>query len=623
MLNAALCLLTLASPFGYREKVGPVAIEAISREMIEKLPIDSTGNVADAIVKYTATSQVYGTNLGQSVTGPTVTLRNGLTAPNIVLDSRLAKPVEPIIPYEMIERIEIFTGPRSSIYGSSSAAVHFMRSQRTLATELNRSRQSINPNLGLQSNGWTTRTYGYDRMKFEMQYDLQKEIRFTSISQQRTENLGSFTIPLGEYYVPRQNPLMSETFVPDSQAFDGPEGQRINSIVGGLSFTSEYKEKLGVGGLTLPWAEYKPGLRNQVDFTKYLGDATKQYGTEFTTNIMARSGLGVNQIRDMFEAATLQGQDMNSLMFPGNPSKLGDVRCGSDFHLPPSTLLVPDRSGYQMMSTIGQLRYDFLGPIAGIDFQDIEQKEIPTHCINMELKEPEPGVKFYPYYNPDPVLRGLMEMTEKTRFRGPWLQARTWIYTDKAPLSEINKRLIPPISKSRYVNGLFDVASLGGFTEADLSNAKLFEPSLLASPFAEDSSFAWFVATMTNKHARQTRTWLENTPKEITDLIASDEEDDRLHLTRLFAALFLSSSADVRMGALGLLSKLQSGTEKLKGKVGVPYASLASDDAKEVELALICVEKFCSPLPKASLGVLAKHGKTDAIKKKAAELAGR
>lgn len=623
MLNAALCLLSLASPLGYRERVGPMTTQAISTETIERLPIDSTGSVADALVKYTATSQVYATNLRQNVSGRSIVLRSGMNAPNFMIDSFVVSPGSSQVPLELIERIDVLTGGHTSIYGSSSAASHFIRSQKTLESELNQRRQVINPNLNLRPNGWTTRTYGYDRIKFEMQYDFQKQIRFPSISHQRTEDLGSFTIPLGEYNVPRHNPLISETFVPDAQAFEGPDGQKINSVVGGLSFTSEYREKLGVGGLTLPWLEYKPELSNQVDFTKYLGDATKQYGTEFTTNLMARSGLGVNQIRDMFEAATLQGQDMNSLMFPGNPSKLGDVRCGSDFYLPPSTLLVPDRSGYQMMSTIAQLRYNFMGPIAGIDFQDVEQEEIPTHCINMELKEPEPGVKFYPYYNPDPVLRGLMELTEKTRFRGPWLQARTWIYTDKAPLSEINKRLIPPISKSRYVNGLFDVASLGGLTEADLSNGKLFDPSLLASPFAEDSSFEWFAATMANKHARQTRTWLERTPKEITDLIASDEEDDRLHLTRLFGTLFFSSSPDVRIGALGLLSKLQSGTEKLKGKVGVPYASLASDDTKEVELALICVEKFCNPLPKASLGILAKHGKTDAIKKKAAELAAR
>jgi hypothetical protein len=623
MLNAALCLLTLASPFGYRERVGPAIIEPISVETIEKLPIDSTGTIADAIVKYTATSQVYGTNLGQTVAGHTIVLRNGRTAPNIVLDSRIANPAQPHIAMETIDKIEILTGGYASMYGSSSGAMHFIRSQKTLETELNKRRQVIDPNLNLQPNGWTTRTYGFDRMKFEIQYDFQKEIRFTTISQERTENLGSFAIPLGEYDVPRQNPLISETFVPDSQAFDGPDDQKINSIVGGLSFTNEYREKLGVGGLTLPWAEYKPGLKYQVDFTRYLGDATKQYGTEFTTNIIARSGLGINQIRDMFEAATLQGQDMNSLMFPGDPSKLGDVRCGSDFHLPTSTLLVPDRSGYQMMSTIGRLRYDFLGPIAGIDFQDIEQKEIPTHCINMELKEPEPGVRFYPYYNPDPVLRGLMELTERARFRGPWLQARTWIYTDKAPISDINKRLIPPISNSRYVNGLFDVAALGGFSEADLGNPKLFDPSLIASPFAEDNAFAWFVNVMANKHGKPLRTWLERNPKEIADLIVSDEEDDMLHLTRMFGELFLSGSADVRMGALGLLSKIQSGTERLRGKLGVPYASLASEDAKEVELALSCVEKFCNPLPKASLAILAKHGKTDAIKKKATELAGR
>jgi hypothetical protein len=579
--------------------------------------------VVEALFTYKAVSQVYGTVARESVPGPTITLRPRMPATEILLGARLANPANPVSTLEALEKIEVLSGAAASIYGSSSAGFHYFTGQKTMETMHAGRSQRINPAQNIRENGWTTRRYGVDLYRYELQYDLQKEIRFPSLNDTSTTTVGTVIVPMGEWYVPRVNPLISERFIPDTRAFDSGADNPITFTVGGVSFTEEYKNKLGVGGLTLPWKTYSPGLQYQADFTKYLRDATDQYGSEFTTNVMSRSGLGVNEVRNLFEGATLRGEDMNGLKFPGNPSLLGDVRCGSQFVIPSGTLFAPDRSGYQLMSNFRALRYDFLGPIAGIDFQDLEQKDVLTHCINMGLKEPEPGVKYFPYFNPDPVLRGLMELTEASRFRGPWMQARTWIYTDKASLAEINKRLIPPISTSRYVNGLFDVASLGGLAEGDLSNAKLFDPSLLASPFAEDNSFAWFVSTMSQKHAKAMRAWMERVPKELGDLVSSGEAEDIEHLTRLFSAMFLSGEADTRMGALGFLTKLRTNASSIKGKVGVPYASLASNDAREVELALECVEKFCDPMPKATLGVLSKLGKTDAIKKKAAELAGR
>ncbi len=623
MLHLSLCILAVA-PVGLREPFGPANVTMISGELIERIPHGSDpSKVVDALVKYKAVSQVYGTVTRESVPGPMITLRPGMPTPDIRLDGILVNPPDPLLTLEALEKVEVLTGPASTIYGSSSASSHWHTGNKALSTALAARSHRINPSLDLRANGWTTRGYGFDVYRYEMQYDLQKEIRYPSLNDTTTTTIGTVILPMGDWQVPRLNPLISERYIPDATAFDKGTDDPITYTLGGVSFTDEYKNKLGVGGLTLPWKAYSPKLQYQADFTRYLRDATDQYGSEFTTNIMARSGLGINQIRNMFEGATLRGEDMNSLKFPGNPSLLGDVQCGSEFVIPSGTLFAPDRSGYQLMSSYLSFKHNFLGPIAGIDFHELEQMDVMTHCVNMDMKEPEEGVKYYPYYNPDPVLRGLMDLTERSRFRGPWMQARTWIYTDKASLSDINKRLIPPVSTSRYVNGLFDVASLGGLADSDLSNAKLFDPSLLASPFAENNSFAWFAATMSQKHAKAMRAWMERVPKELSDLVSSGEAEDMEHLTRLFSVMFLAADGDTRMGALGFLTKLRTSTTSIKGKVGVPYASLASSDNKEVELALECVEKFCDPMPKASLSVLSKHGKTDAIKKKAAELAGR
>lgn len=616
-----ICLLAVSSYSASEiEKIGPTQVQIVTKESVERLPDPrNVGQLLDASVQYRVEGQVVAQRIEENIVARTYNLRTGMPPTQFVLDGLLAAPPNSTIQLDEIEKIEVMLDSLPARFGMSPIANMLNVAQKTVSEEVAKRSVRFNPSDGVREGGWTLRDYAFDRQSFNLSYNLMRDVTWQASGERTSQSVGQFNVPLGDWYLPRKMPIL-DRFMADADAFKGAEEERITYRVGGIEFTDEYEGKLQLSGITLPWRDFQRKTYGAVNYDTYLRDVSNQYGSQFTSNLLLRSGLGPNDVRRMMDAAAPRGEDMNALYFPGDPKALGPVDCGSSIHFPPGTSMYPDDAAYQGVSSFNRFKYRFPPLFAGPGFIQPEQKEILINCLNIEQKEPAKNVKYFPYYCTDPVIRGLMELASKARFQGPWIQARTWIYTDHASLADINKRMFPPVSKARYVNALYEIARLGGFADKELSDAKIFDPALLSCVFADDEAIGWFIWTMERKHAKATRAWLERNPKELTDLVASDKADDVAHVALVVDMLCASPNADIRLGGLGFLSSLRTKPEALKGKLTLPILSLASEDEKEVLLALSCVERYFDKMPKRPLDALANFGKTDGIKKKAAEL---
>lgn len=390
--------------------------------------------------------------------------------------------------------------------------------------------------------------------------------------------------------------------------------------LGGLTFTDEYAGKLGRPDIWLPRLGLRYDVRNgdPVSAAQYVRDVGRSLGENEVNRLVGASGLELPQVYGMLQSAGARGDDMNRLRFPGDPEGLGDIDCGSEFDAPIGTMWVPSQPGYQTMMNFTPLQFRFEPSLSegGV----VLTAEMQTHCLSMSKKEPDAGVAYFPYAPSDTMLPALGRIANASRFRGPWDQARTWIYTDKASMEEINKRLFPPVSASQYVNGLWDVVRLGGFGERELKNRTIFTPNLLLCVTSRDEAVAWLVAHLSSNFARETGAWLSRAPAELMNLAAGDDTEKK-HLRRLVPALLAQREKETRIGALEFLMKLRS-PDALKDGVGSLRVSLFSEDAKEVELALDVSARYQEKRLVPVIRWLAEKGANEAIRRKAAALLG-
>lgn len=475
------------------------------------------------------------------------------------------------------------------------------------------------PMQDAKKDGWTSMKVEHKVADFYGDASLYRITRLAGEAEKK-ELVSNYEIPYGRYYLP-EKPVTN--FYSDRNEW-GMHYTGFLDKIGGIEFTSEYSEKIGFGGLPIPRLSLNYDFRkdNTTNPNKYLTDSAGSFGAGTADNIITRSGLDRLQILGMMQHAAAKGDSMNALNFPGDPDKLGPVTCGSEVVFPPGTFWIPDKPGYQTMMNFTNFKHNF-EPSLSVN-GSVAFSEMRSHCLNMDRKEPDKNVSYFPYVTPDPILRELARIAEASRFRGPWEQARTWIYTDKASLEQINKRLFPGVSHGQYVNGLWDVTRLGGFSERELKDKKLFDPVLLSGAGASDEAMMWFTTHMAMNFGRDVRSWLERNPSELREMASSSAKDtEKSHVIRLLKVLLGTRNLDARMGALGFLSKLQTGREVLRDQIGSLRMSLYSNDVKEVELALQVSEMYHSKPPKDAILYLAKNGKSDQIKELANRLRSR
>ena len=238
--------------------------------------------------------------------------------------------------------------------------------------------------------------------------------------------------------------------------------------------------------------------------------------------------------------------------------------------LPSGTVLVPGKGGVQSMITVDPLLLKSSALTDGV----FEDKSIAVHCLEIDKAPPDSTVTFTLSRGSDPILRNLAMMTARSSIRGPWDQARLWIYSDKASLERINKRLALGCPPGMYVRALWEVQTMAGFKDKDLDNPDLFAPSLLGGPGNRKEAVGWFTGVLLARHRPALVQYLKSGGKEFAELATSSNPLAGPQFLRILGLLLASEHADARMATLQLLDAQDK--EVLKKAIGRPLLNWES-----------------------------------------------
>lgn len=570
-----------------RIEISPINTTTIQTEHLEGVPNpNNPESIVPAIVRKEFTSQAHGEWVA-SFPSSRVYLKGGMDRQPVNIDFAAVKPADFSGLQEAIEKVDVLSGSA----GANQAAANINRSYENVLQYLSERRNSVFVDPPPQS--LRLEMAGLDMYDFKVgiDYRITETTEYPTLNLDRERELDSGTIDYGTYRIPIDDMIEfqgSWEFTPESPIEESPIEQ-----IGGIAFNPDLSSQLGTSYLTLPYMKFEPKLEVHTTYENYIGDFGRSYGLSYLNDLVGRSGYTIPQLGDMMQGAAPQGMSMNSMMFPGTPTFADTVECGSELYFPSGTLWVPDRPGYQVMSNFQPFNYkfpDFLRASGPVSFS-MEQIEFRTHCLNMEKRQPATGVRYYPYFASDPVIRNLMIMANAALIRGPWQQAYTWIYTDKAPRDEINRLLVPAVSPARYLEGLYIVAMAGGFTAGDYTNTNLFDPAYLTASIARLEVLFWLTLVMAEFHAEATRRYLESAGNEVATALSGTDSVARTAIVAMIAMAIYSPSPVIRMGILILLDRLANGPSLIPN-LPIPYYSLASDDSEEVAAAERVVERY-------------------------------
>lgn len=222
--------------------------------------------------------------------------------------------------------------------------------------------------------------------------------------------------------------------------------------------------------------------------------------------------------------------------------------------------------------------------------------KVRVACINMSKKEPNSKTKFVVKYEPETVLAKIANLQSKQRISGPWDQARTWVYTDKASYDDIAKVLLPTPSKGFYARGLYQLAT---DCEVDLGAPaydKCFEPSLLGSTPPSPSISRWLARELHKRNPSKLASWLRTSGNAFAELVAKGDRADVEHVQNTFQTL-ASAPGDPVWKALEtmLISGIPQGAKAKFAELGagtVLLPALRSEDAESAAKALDAFEAY-------------------------------
>lgn len=493
--------------------------------------------------------------------------------------------------------------------------------------DIQRLKTQVNPNLDLKSGGWTQKTW------FRESRMLLADVEVTYIPSGQPASAAirgrGFSRVVG-WYDALDDPDVK--FFPDPAAGVPNE---IKEAVGGVqleSFDSKEKVSLVIPGLDLA-SRYaiKPEDPLQITERQYYREKTDALNIDgmgwmkyaFGNNTyQGADGLtktfGSPDVSQTYQSWIRQGlpsgDSLNALDFPNinvaNP-------CSGEAWFPPGTLWLPDTPGYQPMTTSVGMRFPITDFVAGINGSDLQSnRRMRTHCLDMTLKEPEPGVKYYPFAQPNPVIDNLAQITNASRFRGPWDQARIWQYTDMATFKQISERLFPNIPLSQYVDNLLAVSKAGGYQGMDMAKNNQFEPLLLTAVDASPKALGFVIGQLEASKATELSRWLSGGAEEMEELIKTGGKG-KDHAVLVMSELLTSYQGEVRKGALRYLKRTRS-------ELAINQEALSSvlfvGDAGDALLALQVAEQHSTAFDKKMLEHFAEKGGTAEIKSQAKKL---
>lgn len=464
----------------------------------------------------------------------------------------------------------------------------------------------IDPLQGLEPGGITLRGYGHAEIDSKLNLELKAKYEWKG--EFVYESLGEVTKDLGSWYTPMQQPV-TERFFPDGEP--GPD--RLSEL-GGLT---AYDPQGMPHHFQLPSAGESPAKSRTA--SQYMGDVARQNGLQWTTQTLGTLGYDMKRAESLLSQMTPRGDSMNALDFPEveNP-------CAADFEAPPGTIWIPSDPSYQTMMT--SVRYGYRHQFslsASLAASLIQQvRSMRTLCMNMNLKEPAKGVSYFPYRATDPVVPMLARITDASRFRGAWDQARIWIYMDRATLDQLSEKLVGGMSISGYLMALGDVARVGGLDDKALAGG-LFDPALLAGAMAPEWHRDWLWSLAERSHGKTTREYLSRGAPELARLLTPQaSEYGPEYLAELAGRCLTSESAELRKGMLSFLVGLKAAARSLEGKIDGGLIVASNSDAADQLALLTLVEMSLIAERPATLEYLAAEGKSAAIKAKAKSLLG-
>lgn len=464
----------------------------------------------------------------------------------------------------------------------------------------------IDPLQGLEPGGITLRGYGHAEIDSKLNLELKAKYEWKG--EYVYESLGEVTKDLGSWYTPIQQPV-TERFLPDGEP--GPD--RLSEL-GGLT---AYDPQGMPHHFQLPNAGESPAKSRTA--SQYMGDVARQNGLPWTTQTLGTLGYDMKRAESLLSQMTPRGESMNALDFPEieNP-------CAADFEAPPGTIWIPSDPSYQTMMTSVRYGYRHQFSLTASLAASIGQQErsMRTLCMNMNLKEPAKSVSYFPYRATDPVVPMLARITDASRFRGAWDQARIWIYMDRATLDQLSEKLVGGMSISGYLMALGDVARAGGLDDKALAGG-LFDPSLLAGATAPDWHRDWLWSLAERSHGKTTREYLSRGAPELARLLTPPAaEYGPEYLAELAGRCLTSESAELRKGMLSFLVGLKAAAGPIEGKIGGGLIVAANSDPADQLALLTLVEMSLITDRPETLQFLAEEGKSAAIKAKAKSLLG-
>lgn len=474
----------------------------------------------------------------------------------------------------------------------------------------------IAPNMVLREGGWTKREWGHRRV------EVVRNVRFAFLYREngkpKSMLLETVSVPVGAGWMP-QSAFLKESFTPDER-----DSKDVRDTLGGVSIVPPMKMSSTL--LTFPQfpkgsgREFSTTTKLTVDPAKYFADVFKENGQESFGQLgLDTKYSGADLVGFLRNGAPI-GTGLNSMVFPEIEQE-GDP-CGMTLTAPPGTMWVPDKPGYQVMTTGSRfnLTYGFSELTAGVSLQGRDPRTMMTMCLNMNLKEPDGKVRYFPYRPNDGAMKALAEITDGSRFKGPWDQARLWTYTDRAPLAELNKRLLPRVNLRQYAEGLMDIVRIGGFSSEEVVKRKMLLPEALGASRGTPELMAWAVAVLEEHDPKGVAQWLKEGPKELLEKLSGEEEDQKA-AEQVIGGLMRSGDAGVLDSVLVALEKVGD-VSTIKGKVGSLREVLYSGDIKIVERGLDLLPELAGELPRDALEYLSESGGTPEIKSKAASLLG-
>ncbi|MBI5705359.1 MAG: hypothetical protein HZC36_00030 [Armatimonadetes bacterium] len=305
------------------------------------------------------------------------------------------------------------------------------------------------------------------------------------------------------------------------------------------------------------------------------------------------------------------------------------------FTMPYGTLFYPDDPGCQIMSSMQhtQLRIPSWSTATlqlsawGGDLIGVQDKAtFRWACTEMAKHEPSLKNKWKVRPGHDIGLKLLGSITNKSRFRGPWDQARVWIYTDKASRTEINKRMVPGIAAGRFVMLLNDVRKFTGVDFAEKGYSDTLEPNLVGEGVClDESSLKRVVGMIADVKPKDLAQYLNGSAAKVAGLASSDPKDGPNHVAWTASALFRSDDEGVLKAAAKVLlaagKDSRAAIAKAGGLEGL-RSLLASGKADLCSLALDVFEAYGDEDTKQIVMACIEGLKDDKLKARAAKLAG-